>query len=108
MVSRNSRTTQSHRDTRGNTHAAAMNGLVLLLHGVKTQCHLEALSLSRADAGVLARQRLLSCRATGQVGRQTWSGTVVVRRTLQTAVDGHSTSGWSVCSLWTGDWSEAP
>lgn len=72
------------------------------------QCHLEALSFSRTDAGVLTRQRLLSHKATGQGGMQTWSRTVVVRRTPQTAVYGHSTNSWPIGPLRTGDWTEAP
>lgn len=70
--------------------------------------HLKTLSCSRADAGFLAGQGLLSHRATWQGSRQACSRTVVVRRTLHTAaVHGHTVSSWPIGSLWTGGWSEA-
>lgn len=72
-----------------------------------TSCHLEALSLSRADAGVLTGQRLLGHWATEQGRGQTRSGTVVVRRTLDTAVYGLSTRSGAVRPLRTGDWTNA-
>jgi len=69
--------------------------------------HLKNLPLSWAGACVLARKRLLSHRTTGQGGIQPWSRAVVLRRTLQTSVYGHSSNSWPICPLRTGDWTEA-
>lgn len=70
----------------------------------ETSCHLEKLSLSRTRARVLARQWLLSLWTTEQRRSQARSGTVVLRRTLETAVHGLSASSGAVCPPRTGDW----
>lgn len=85
----------------GKTHISGIGG-------VETRCHLEPLPFFWADARVLTRHRLLSHWATREGGSQAWSGTVVVRRTADTAVNGHSSSRRPIGSLRTRDWSEAP
>lgn len=95
------RKTRSRAHSGGKSHISGIGG-------IKTGCHLEPLPLSWADARVLTRHRLLRHWATREGGSQAWSGTVVVRRTADTAVNGHSSSSRPIGSLRTRDWSEAP
>lgn len=89
-------------------NAAVMTWLILLYNRVRTLCHLENLSLSQTNAGVLTRERLLSLRTTVQGGGQAWSRTEVLSRTLETAVDGRCTRSWPIGSSGTRDWNEVP